>query len=82
MSFHPTEVVVDAGSPLATRAAKDLKESVLFPLSQEVFLNITYLNRMPQDSPPAHPSGNGTWEGLSYALVGVHLFLFLFFFFR
>ncbi|XP_045121849.1 probable glutamate receptor isoform X2 [Portunus trituberculatus] len=60
------EVVVDAGSPLAARAAKDLQESVLFPLSQEMFLNITYLSRMLQDSPSAPPSA----EALFLAAVG------------
>ncbi|MPC33798.1 hypothetical protein E2C01_027162 [Portunus trituberculatus] len=71
------EVVVDAGSPLAARAAKDLQESVLFPLSQEMFLNITYLSRMLQDSPSAPPSGtracyiDGVCLVFAYAMFSV-----------
>lgn len=57
MFLRPTGIVVDARSSLAARAAKDLQESVLYPLSQEMFLNITYLHGVLQDFSSAPPSG-------------------------
>ena len=56
--ISPSGVVVDTGSIAAVKAAKDLQESVLFPLSQEMHLNVKFLIKPLQvSSPSVTPAG-------------------------
>lgn len=59
VTMYLSGVVVNTGSLAAVRAAKDVQESVLFPLSQEMFLEVKLLSNPLQgfSSPSATPSG-------------------------